>query len=647
MRLPVSPALRDLSIEKYLTGVAVVITAAVGFLFLVALLLISFSNAVDDANERAKSISDLLAFNLQAPLAFGDVDSADQILESLQLLSDVRSASIYDSDGSLFSSWGEPSLQREASFVFIPVQSVVSSEVAIAGESLGKVTIAYSLRPIHVEHGYISIAALALWIIGLFIAIGLSRSLNKRVTKPLNDLDKFITRAAQTESFDERVSYDRNDELGHVVGALNNLLGRVEDRDNRLSEIIEELTKARDAAEASAQAKTSFLANMSHEVRTPMNGIVGLIDLVKLEGLNSRQEAWMASMGRSADALLTIIDDILDFTRIEAGQLEIRPSVFELEPCISSVKALFTDQIKRRGIELKIDISENVPAFLIADQGRVRQILLNLVGNAFKFTEEGHIAIIVNALDNGSRVRFEVIDTGIGIDEDQHDVVFSRFQQIDTGLTRRYGGAGLGLSICSQLVSLMGGDIGFDSKPKKGSRFWFEIPLEALSRDEVDGLTPNTETNSSSIASASFAEAKDNQPLSVLVAEDSEVNQFIVTELLKKLGAAVTVVSDGQQAVDAVTEARFDVILMDISMPVKDGLAATRDIVSEAIEREWEPYIVGLSAHAMVGDKERAISEGMKDYLTKPISLETLATALQHYLEYQQQEDFEETQHEK
>ena len=624
---------RDLSIEKYLTWVAVVITAVVGLFFLIVLLVISFNNAVDDANERAKSISDLLAFNLQAPLAFGDIDSADQVLESLQLLSDVSGASIYDSEGSLFSVWGETTPLDKTSFLAAPMQSEIGSEIAIAGETLGEVSISYSLRPIYVEHGYITLAAFALWVCGLFIAIWLSRSLNKRVTEPLNELDEFMTRAAQTESFTERVSYNRNDELGHVVGALNNLFARVEDRDHRLSEIIEELTKARDAAEASAQAKTSFLANMSHEVRTPMNGIVGLIDLVKLEGLNARQEAWMASMGRSADALLTIIDDILDFTRIEAGQLEIRPSVFELEPCISSVKALFTDQIKRRGIELRVDIAENAPTVLVADQGRVRQILLNLVGNAFKFTEEGHITIAATSTDNASRLRFEVIDTGIGIAEDQHDIVFSRFQQIETGLTRRYGGAGLGLSICSQLVSLMGGDIGFESEPNKGSRFWFEIPLEAVSQDDVEGLTANNEVATSSIGSAPFAEAKNKQPLTVLVAEDSEVNQFIVTELLKTLGVKVTVVADGQQAVDAAQTTAFDIILMDISMPVKDGLTATREILSNAADKDWEPYIVGLSAHAMVGDKELAIDAGMIAYLTKPVSLESLAGALQSHID--------------
>ena len=180
---------RNLSIEKYLTWVAVVITAVVGLFFLIALLVISFNNAVDDANERAKSISDLLAFNLQAPLAFGDIDSADQVLESLQLLSDVSGASIYDSEGSLFSVWGETTPLDKTSFLAAPMQSEIGSEIAIAGETLGEVSISYSLRPIYVEHGYIALAAFALWVCGLFVAIWLSRSLNKRVTEPLNELD--------------------------------------------------------------------------------------------------------------------------------------------------------------------------------------------------------------------------------------------------------------------------------------------------------------------------------------------------------------------------------------------------------------------------------------------------------------------------
>lgn len=632
--------LHELSIEKYLSAVAVIITGVVGLIFLLALLIISLNTALDDARERGRSIADLLAFNLQAPLAFGDTESADVILESLTLLTDVSGAELLDSDGNQFSLWGGPIEAEADHYLFIPTRDTVKSDVSIDGENLGTLSISISLRAIHEEHIFISVIALGLWIVGLFIAIGLSRSLNRRVTTPLNELDQFMTRAAQTESYSERVNYSQNDELGHVVAALNNLLDRVEDRDNRLSELIEVLTEARDAAEASAQAKTSFLANMSHEVRTPMNGIVGLIDLIKLEGLNRRQEAWIASMGRSADALLTIIDDILDFTRIEAGQLEIRPSTFALEPCVTGIRDLFTDQIKRRSIAFNVEISDNVPALIHADQGRIRQILLNLVGNAFKFTEEGSIAVKVCIKEDGDnpRVHFEVIDTGIGIAEAQHEVVFARFQQIDTGLTRRYGGAGLGLSICHQLATLMGGEIGFESAVNQGSRFWFEIPLTSTSVLETETQKSDPAASAeSNFVPASF-EHTGMSTFSVLVAEDSEVNQFIVRELLNKLGVSVTVVADGQQAVDAAATTDFDVILMDISMPIKDGLEATQEIIANATKVSRDVYIVGLSAHAMVGDKEKAIDVGMRDYLTKPISLEALREALARYQECQNAE---------
>ena len=632
--------LKELSIEKYLSAVAVTITGIVGLIFLLTLLIISFNTALDDARARGRSIADLLAFNLQAPLAFGDTESADMILESLTLLTDVSGAELLDSDGNQFSLWGRPIELEADHYLFIPTRDTVKSDVSIDDEHLGTLSISISLRAIHEKHIFISVIALGLWIIGLFIAIALSRSLNRRVTQPLSELDEFMTRAAQTESYTERVNYSQNDELGHVVAALNNLLDRVEDRDNRLSELIEVLTEARDAAEASAQAKTSFLANMSHEVRTPMNGIVGLIDLIKLEGLNKRQEAWIASMGRSADALLMIIDDILDFTRIEAGQLEIRPSTFALEPCVTSIRDLFTDQIKRRSIVFNVEINDNVPTLIHADQGRIRQILLNLVGNAFKFTEEGSIAVkvCVNADEGNPCVHFDVIDTGIGIAKEQHEVVFARFQQIDTGLTRRYGGAGLGLSICHQLATLMGGRIGFESAVNQGSRFWFEIPLTSTSVPESETQKSDPSTNAESNVMPSSIEHTDMSTVSVLVAEDSEVNQFIVRELLNKLGVSVTVVADGQQAVDAAAMTDFDVILMDISMPIKDGLEATQEIITKAAKVSREVYIVGLSAHAMVGDKEKAINVGMRDYLTKPISLEALREALVRYQECQNAE---------
>ena len=438
-----------------------------------------------------------------------------------------------------------------------------------------------------------------------------------------------MKRSAAEETFDERVKFKRNDELGETAAALNNLLDRVADRDTRLSAFIEELTLARDAAESATRAKSSFLANMSHEIRTPMNGVVGLIDLVKLEGLNDKQLTWITSMERSAEALLNVIDDILDFTKIESGKLNISPSDFELSPCIESVMDLFYEQATTRNIALTLTIDESAPTSLFTDQGRLRQILTNLIGNAFKFTTQGRIEVIVGVATIGVRpsVRVTVSDTGIGIPKDQFDLVFARFQQIESGLTRRYGGAGLGLSICKELASLMGGTIDFESSETSGSQFWFDIPIESSTTSQSDlasDAAPALERNVPLLVPS-----VDDSDISVMVAEDSQVNQFIIKELLKNLGVDATMVDDGAQAIAASEHTAYDLIFMDVSMPVMDGLTATQKIRARECAGDTQTMIVGLSAHAMLGDVERAIESGMDDYITKPISLKTVRHVLQ------------------
>lgn len=449
------------------------------------------------------------------------------------------------------------------------------------------------------------------------------------MTLPLARISELMKRSAAEETFDERVKFKRNDELGETAAALNNLLDRVADRDTRLSAFIEELTLARDAAESATRAKSSFLANMSHEIRTPMNGVVGLIDLVKLEGLNDKQLTWITSMERSAEALLNVIDDILDFTKIESGKLNISPSDFELSPCIESVMDLFYEQATTRNIALTLTIDESAPTSLFTDQGRLRQILTNLIGNAFKFTTQGRIEVIVGVATIGVRpsVRVTVSDTGIGIPKDQFDLVFARFQQIESGLTRRYGGAGLGLSICKELASLMGGTMDFESSENSGSQFWFDIPIESSTTSQSDlasDAAPALERNVPLLVPS-----VDGSDISVMVAEDSKVNQFIIKELLKNLGVDATMVDDGAQAIAASEHTAYDLIFMDVSMPVMDGLTATQKIRARECAGDTQTMIVGLSAHAMLGDVERAIESGMDDYITKPISLKTVEQVLQ------------------
>ncbi|MDA9950787.1 ATP-binding protein [Luminiphilus sp.] len=617
------------SIDRYLSFVTTFTSGLIGGIFLLSLVLFALFSALSTAKDRGNSYADILAYNLQASLAFSDQESARVTLESVANISDVTGIEVIEQQGSVFVKTGSVPEDSILSYASFRSFYVARSLVTVGNENLGVVRVAVTLDPIYTTALQLSAYAFLLWLLALMFSVPLTRALNRRVTLPLARISELMKRSAAEETFDERVKFKRNDELGETAAALNNLLDRVADRDTRLSAFIEELTLARDAAESATRAKSSFLANMSHEIRTPMNGVVGLIDLVKLEGLNDKQLTWITSMERSAEALLNVIDDILDFTKIESGKLNISPSDFELSPCIESVMDLFYEQATTRNIALTLTIDESAPTSLFTDQGRLRQILTNLIGNAFKFTTQGRIEVIVGVATIGVRpsVRVTVSDTGIGIPKDQFDLVFARFQQIESGLTRRYGGAGLGLSICKELASLMGGTMDFESSENSGSQFWFDIPIESSTTSQSDlasDAAPALERNVPLLVPS-----VDGSDISVMVAEDSKVNQFIIKELLKNLGVDATMVDDGDQAIAASEHTAYDLIFMDVSMPVMDGLTATQKIRARECAGDTQTMIVGLSAHAMLGDVERAIESGMDDYITKPISLKTVEQVLQ------------------
>ena len=617
------------SIDRYLSFVTTFTSGLIGGIFLLSLVLFALFSSLSTAKDRGNSYADILAYNLQASLAFSDQESARVTLESVANISDVTGIEVIEQQGSVFVKTGSVPEDSTSSYASFRSFYVARSLVTVGNENLGVVRVAVTLDPIYTTALQLSAYAFLLWLLALMFSVPLTRALNRRVTLPLARISELMKRSAAEETFDERVKFKRNDELGETAAALNNLLDRVADRDTRLSAFIEELTLARDAAESATRAKSSFLANMSHEIRTPMNGVVGLIDLVKLEGLNDKQLTWITSMERSAEALLNVIDDILDFTKIESGKLNISPSDFELSPCIESVMDLFYEQATTRNIALTLTIDESAPTSLFTDQGRLRQILTNLIGNAFKFTTQGRIEVIVGVATIGVRpsVRVTVSDTGIGIPKDQFDLVFARFQQIESGLTRRYGGAGLGLSICKELASLMGGTMDFQSSENSGSQFWFDIPIESSTTSQSDlasDAAPALERNVPLLVPS-----VDGSDISVMVAEDSKVNQFIIKELLKNLGVDATMVDDGAQAIAASEHTAYDLIFMDVSMPVMDGLTATQKIRARECAGDTQTMIVGLSAHAMLGDVERAIESGMDDYITKPISLKTVEQVLQ------------------
>jgi PAS domain S-box-containing protein len=421
--------------------------------------------------------------------------------------------------------------------------------------------------------------------------------------------------------------------IGHVVnenGRASKICGAFQDitAQREAAEILQnniaELTKvkkdlesqtkesklAHDIADQASRAKTEFLANMSHEIRTPLNGMLGMAELLEETELDSDQADILASIRSSGTILLSIVNDILNFSKIEVGMLKVIHEDFDLYNLLDVFKRTMTLASEQKGIEFTLEVARNVPRLLTGDPDRLRQILTNLISNSIKFTEpKGHVLLFIENdgfIDDQLFLSFYVVDTGIGIDVEAQRRIFSAFEQADSGISRKYGGTGLGLSISSRLVSLLGGELRLRSRLGLGSVFYFSIPLAVMQKNTcLSYATAHKEVD--------FFESK----LKILVAEDNIVNQKLVQRILERVGHQVVMVADGTQAVQANTENNFDLILMDIQMPVMDGETALKAI--RAQQKSYVP-ILALTAHAIDGDRERLLGEGMDGYVSKPIN---------------------------
>ena len=642
---------RTTSIHRHLAGVGAFITGVLGGLFLLVLVGVTLETSRSQVLERSAALGGVLASNLTASIVFQDPATAAELLNGLRTVDDVIQAQLTLPGGEAFVTYRRSLIDGSSNGLDVYFESL-TVPVLLDEEQIASLELRVDLWPVYQQLAWISGIALVLWLLGMVAAYVLSQVFNARITEPLSELADMMSEVTDREDYSQRFRYEVQNELGSVVDAFNEMLERIGDREQRLRKMIVELEEARDQAESAARSKSSFLANMSHEIRTPMNGVMGMIALLKQGELTEQQRAYFETIERSADALLLIIDDILDFTKIEAGRLKLGKSAFRLRDSLSSIEALFSEPASQKGLALTFAVDKAIPELIVGDAGRIRQILLNLIGNAVKFTDAGDIRVKAGISEGGGgpQVRFTVTDTGPGIHPDDQARIFGEFYQADVSLTRAHGGTGLGLAITEQLVQLMGGRIGFDSSWGKGSSFWVELPMptpgevtmsEALPSEQTGASRYNESarlqrlTNPSASASAPTTGATEypllvSYDLQVLVAEDSEVNQFIIRELLAKWGIEIEVTANGLEAVNAFREREFDLILMDIQMPEMDGLEATRQICRLQRDEGLHPHcaIVGLSAHAMGGDRERYLAEGMVDYLTKPIRTEALRGVL-------------------
>ena len=621
----------------------------------------------EHANAEVAAISGVVGDQLGPAVALGDRKAAGEILSSLRSDPLIRDAAVYDSHSACFATF------RKAASGGCPVQPrdgietrrdavVLARPLEADGDRLGTLALSASLPSVFaVVRGYLGGAGL-IFLLSLVVAALIAMSLQSRVSRPILWIAEFAGRIARTHRFEDRIALESSDELSILANSFNSMLDEIERRDRELNrhrrsledEIAErkrvngELRIAKEKAESAARIKSEFLANMSHELRTPMNGVIGMISVVLDTCADAAQRDHLRVAQEAAQSLIAILNDILDLSKVEAGKMSLEALDLELEPFLRSAVRVFEIALREKGLTLNFRVAPECPRTVRADPVRLRQILVNLVGNAVKFTRQGSVGISVRPADTHAQpgagmLRFEVSDTGIGIPASKLSSIFEAFTQADGSHTRRFGGTGLGLTITRRLVDLMGGRLWVTSEIGTGSCFFVDLPLSPVPSSSIHPAEAREERvalHGAGTAPVNMPErALETSPgrgrngtrasLRVLVAEDNPINQKVVSAMLARRDWDVTLAVNGREAVDQFQFDCFDLILMDIQMPEMDGLEATRRIRQVELSRGGGHVpIIALTASASSLQREECLVSGMDEVLTKPINLKKLLAAI-------------------
>jgi len=563
-------------------------------------------------------ISRIVADNCASSLIFEDQEFTTETLANLGFLPMLRNAVVFRQDGSLFASYGDTNQARhfvaeELNFedpVFADNCINLAHPIYWNGEQVGSLLLAYNLadEASHAKSMLLFFGGLSL--LAMFISMLFSEKLQGVISRPVSKLAAAAKAVSNKQVYNVRVQGEGKDEVGQLVGAFNEMLDEVEKREQALIQ--------------ASRAKSDFLANMSHELRTPMNGVIGMTELLSDSELKDDQQVLLSHIKTSANHLLSVINDILDFSKIEAGMMIIEKVPFDLRKTVEEISIISGSMVKEKGLALKTTVDEALPAMVMGDVVRVRQVLINLLGNAVKFTSEGSVELGINLVSHKQddiQIMFSVRDTGVGIAQNKQAAVFEQFTQADSSTTRSFGGTGLGLAICKQLVELMGGHVGLESELGVGSRFFFVLTMKAAANQAVQVEDPLSALNEYT------PEEVPAENLNVLLAEDNLINQVYARNVLDRMGATVTVANNGQEALDLVQKHDFDLVLMDCQMPTMDGYEATRAIRKLGNEYATLP-VIALTAFAMAEDRDICIAAGMDDYVTKPVDRNILVKTI-------------------
>ncbi|HEX3919293.1 MAG TPA: ATP-binding protein [Caulobacteraceae bacterium] len=521
-----------------------------------------------------------------------------------------------DADGKMLYSFTAP---QRATPETGPIQ-VTTTPVVWNGQRVGQVVLrAHEPTIVALLPRFLALTG-ALFFGASGIALFVAQSLSRRVTAPIERLSKAMAQVASSGEFVPLGAHIADDDVFlRLTTSFNDLLAQIDANHKELCETLEDLMEARDAANAANVAKSQFLANMSHEIRTPLNGVLAMAEVMDRGDLSDPQRERLSVVRQSGEQLLAVLNDVLDLSKIEAGKLELDEQDFDIDRVAQSVRDGFSALAAERGLTFEVGVSDAAQGAWRGDPDRLRQIFANLISNAVKFTAKGAVTARFEAADAGG-LRLSVTDTGIGIPQNKILTLFEKFTQADSSTTRQYGGTGLGLAICRELAQLMGGQISVMSEEGKGSTFIVELPFErAASSAPVEAAHPTVDVQQRSVR--------------VLAAEDNLVNQKVLKAIVEPMDVELSLVGDGRAALEAWRSGEFDVILMDIQMPVMDGISAAKAIRAEerGLKRPRTP-ILALTANALVHQVEEYLAAGMDGHVAKPIEITKLYDAMSRVL---------------